>query len=194
MKTLLLTCFSFLFINVYCQEKGKPYYFKQVGWSINLPSAFKILDSTAEAVVNEKGKKVIESTLDTEVDFSSTVTLFSATLDVYNYLNATITPYNPAVDGDWNEISELIKQTVVEAFAQNMKDVSLDSSSSKVSIDGLAFDKFEVTARIDRKVIFTTVILSKLYNGYDFGISYLYMDDKTKKIIQDTLDGSKFKR
>ena len=194
MKCLLLTCFAFIVINVYCQDTGKPYYFKQVGWRIHLPYAFKILDSTAEAAVNEKGKKVIESTLDTEVDVSSTITLFSATLNVYNYLNATITPYNPSVDGDWNESSALMKNTVMEAFAQNMQDVKLDSSSSKVTIDGLSFDKFEVTAQIDGKVIFTTVILSKLYNGYDFGISYLYMDDKTKKMIQETLGSSNFKQ
>jgi hypothetical protein len=35
-------------------------------------------------------------------------------------------------------------------------------------------------------------LLSKLYEGYDLGISYLYTDEPTKKQIASTLDSFKF--
>jgi hypothetical protein len=194
MKTFLLAVFSLLTIEGFCQVKDRQFYFKQVGCAVALPAAFKILDSAAEAVINEKGKQVLESAMDGEVDLSSTITLFSATLDMYNYFNATLTPFDPDADGDWNENNGLVKKAVMEAFAQNMKDAKLDSSSSKTTIDGLSFDKFKVTASVAGKTLFTTVILSKLYKGYDFGISYLYMDEKTEKMILDILSGSTFKK
>jgi hypothetical protein len=194
MKTFLLAVFSLLTIEGFCQDKDRQFYFKEVGWAVALPAAFKVLDSAAEAAMNEKGKQVLESAVDGEVDLSSTITLFSATLDIYNYFNATLTPFDPDADGDWSENNAFVKKAVMEAFAQNIKDAKLDSSSSKTTIDGLSFDKFEVTASIGGKTLFTTVILSKFYKGYDFGISYLYMDEKTGKIIMDILSGSTFKK
>ncbi len=38
----------------------------------------------------------------------------------------------------------------------------------------------------------TMIILSKLYKGYDFGITYLYLDDETKMEIEKMLSESKF--
>ena len=64
MKNFLLIICVFIFVNAYGQNDGKSYFFKQVGWTVNLPPAFKILDSAANAEINEKGRKVMESALE----------------------------------------------------------------------------------------------------------------------------------
>lgn len=38
------------------------------------------------------------------------------------------------------------------------------------------------------------ILLTKLYKGYDFGITYLYLDDKTKEQIDTMLHRSKFQK
>lgn len=70
----------------------------------------------------------------------------------------------------------------------------MDTSSSKISIDGLFFRKFEVSLTLRQKKLFTMVILSTLYKGFDFGITYLYMNPETKNEIEVMLKHSKFKK
>jgi hypothetical protein len=74
-----------------------------------------------------------------------------------------------------------------------MPDAKLDSSSTKITIDGLEFDKFSVLIKV-KDLTLTVVLIGKLYKGYDFGISYLYMDEQTRDQIEASIRNSKFRK
>jgi len=193
------TLFKFIFVlwafnPCYAQETGKTFHFTEVGWTLILPSDFKIMDSAGSARLNNRGKKAMEEANNVTVDASATRDLIMANKAPSNYFNATITPFNPAVDGDYKTANQSVKEMMFTTFIQKMPDAKIDSSSASVSIDGLRFDQYHVSVFIKDKLNMNLYLLSKLYKGYDFSISYLYLDEKTKEQIGSILKGSKFSR
>jgi hypothetical protein len=184
---------ALLFLNTtFGQQSGKEYIFKGVGWKIFLPEGFNVIDSIDNTVRNERGKKAIENANDIKADISETITLISATKDTYNCFNSTITPFDLKKDGNWEETSQTVKDMVYITFVKKMPDAKVDSATTTEIIDGLSFNKFRVTVTINDKTLFNSFLLSKLYKGYDFGISYVYINEKTKEKIEEMLKNSKF--
>jgi hypothetical protein len=70
----------------------------------------------------------------------------------------------------------------------------LDTASSIEYIDGLAFDRFHIAVTLNKDVQFEMFLLSTLYRGYDFSITYLSMDSETKKQIELMLQSSRFNK
>jgi hypothetical protein len=53
------------------------------------------------------------------------------------------------------------------------------------------FNKFTVEVSIDERILFTTVLLARLHNGFDWGISYLYVTDNSRREIEAAIEKSK---
>jgi len=181
-RTFIFFCTLFVFKFSFAQQADRKYFFKEVGWTLIIPAEFKIADSTEDAAVGERGKKAIEETNDIKIDISQTKTLITVTKNTYNYFNCTITPFDPKTDGNYEATSQIVKDMLYK----------IDSISTQEKIDGLGFDKFRLTISLNDKILFNMFLLSKYYRGYDFGISYLYMDDKTKEQIESMLRNSRF--
>lgn len=175
------------------QDSTKRYTFKEIGWTITLPDGFTEMDQDENRKKIEKGKKIMEESNDIGVDVSKLKTLFSATKSPSEYFTATITPYVPEKDGDYAKGIKKVKELTYNTFKNQMPNVELDSFSLKMTIDGLTFDKFNVILKV-KDLNLTLVFISKLYKGYDFGISYLYLDEKTKEQIEASINGSKFRK
>jgi hypothetical protein len=126
------------------------------------------------------------------VDASTTRTLINAQKG-HNTFNATITPFDPKTDGDFATATQATKDILYKTFLDQMPDSKLDSSTSSVTIDGLQFDQYHITVTLKQKT-FDMVLLSKLYKGYDFGITYLYLDETSKKKIDAILASSQFQQ
>lgn len=191
----LITAFLLIFTLVSAaQDTTRTYTFKEVGWTVKLPAGFKELTAAEDAAKNQRGKEMMEDVADAKMDISEMKTLFAATKNTHNYINATITPYDLDKDGDWNASVEAVKELLYRTFEEKMPDAKLDSASSMVTIDGIQFDKFKVTVTLNNKMAFTMFMLAKFYKGYNFGITYLCLDDKTLRDVEAVLNGSKFKK
>ena len=198
---MLLIMKSFFIILAICghlslkaQDDGTKYYFKELGWSITLPNSFSITDSNIAKQYQQKGIALIEESNDVKMgDLNDLKDLITANKNKFNYFNATIRLYDLKKEGDYLEASDSVKRTVYRSFV-NLPKVDLDSFSNTEIIDNVSFDKFSVIISINKKKYMTMVLLAKLYKGYDFGITYLYLDDKTKMEIEKMLSDSKFNR
>lgn len=157
-----------------------------------LPIDFIVVDSADDVARNERGKKAIEEANSIKADISQTRTLISATKSKYNYFNSTITPFNPEKDGDYEASKKSIKNIMFTAFLNKMPDAKIDSSTTETIIDGLIFDKFNINVLLDNGFRLNIFLLSKYYKGYDLGISYLYLDEKTKEQIEFILQSCEF--
>ena len=179
--------------NICLGQQGRRLTFKEVGWTITLPPDFDIIDSAGNEAMNSKGKKAMEESNDVKIDISEMKTLICALKNKYNYFNATITPYDVTKEGDYGEAGRAVKDMLYKTFADKMPDAVIDSSSSATTIDGLSFDKFRIVLKVDDKLLFNMILLSKLYKKFDFGISYLYLDEPTKLEMENILNTSKFR-
>ena len=191
MKKILFLLAIFACFTSYAQEKGTKFYFKEIGWKVTLPNTFVMATEEENKNDMQRGVNLIENANDVVVeDLSDLKDLISATKGD-NYINATISPYHPETDGDYLENGEAVKQIIYRTF-ENMPNATLDSSSSKVVIDNLSFEKFSIKLTINKEPLLTMILISRLYKGYDFGITYLYQDENTKQEIEKMLSESKF--
>jgi hypothetical protein len=192
MRKFILILALFSIGRVSAQQTDKTYYFKELGWSIVLPSDFTVSDSADEAARLQRGKKAIEEANNVKADVSATRTLLGATKNKLNYFNVTVTPFDPQQDGDYLSAGQQVKDILYATFAEKAPDLKIDSSSTTVNIGGLSFDRFHLFLSMGDKGAFHMFMLSKLYKGYDFGICYLYLDEETKQQIETMLANSKF--
>jgi hypothetical protein len=174
------------------QETSKKYFFSEVGWTIVLPEGFETADSIDIAKDNQRGLKLIEESNNVTADLSELKTLISAKKDAYNYFNSTIRKFNAAEEGDYDSTTKMVKNMLYKTFLDNMPDARIDSVSTIEILDELSFDKFHVTITLKENIKLDMVLLSKNYKGYDFGISYLYLDNKSREQIESMLKNSKF--
>jgi hypothetical protein len=70
--------------------------------------------------------------------------------------------------------------------------LSPQTVSDPTKVGGLDFDRFRIPLAVKGKPAFIMYLLAKLYKGYDFGITYLYTDDRAKTQMENILAGSKF--
>lgn len=195
MRTFITTAVILLLSNhLLSQEIDKKYSFRQVGWTITLPNDFTVIDSHDNSIRMERGKRAIEDANDVKADISTTVTLISATKNTYNYFNSTITPFDSTIDGNYLALNKDLKNMVYKTMYEKMPEGKIDSTTTTQTIDGITFDKFSLNINIPGKTSFMMILLTKLYKGYDFGITYLFLDDKIRNQIDTMLKNSKFEK
>lgn len=197
MRPLYVTFFfTFVFLNCKGQTNTKPnskeYAFPQVGWRIDVPSSFTVMDSAQIEAMTNKGISAIENTYDTTLDFRATKTLISITKGQYNFLSSTITLFDPKQDGDWSEVNSLLKNVIVETFQSQAPAMKIDTSSSVEKIGGIEFQKFHVVTTYPNKMVMNTFMYSRLHKGFDYGINISYTDEKIGKELMAILATSKF--
>ena len=137
---------------------------------------------------------VIEDANNVKSEISKTITLISATKNKFNLFNSTIVPFDPNVVGNWNTLAKQRKDLMFTSFSANIPNSKIDSVSSSVFIDGVQFDKYKITVTVNNSVLFNSFLLSTIHKGYDFGITYVYVDKATKNEIETMLNKAKFNK
>ena len=166
--------------------------FPQVSWKIEIPSDFIVLDSAQINANNSRGATAVENTYNDKLDYSEMQTLVSLKKGELNTLTATIIPFDPAVDGDWNDEDVKVKSIIVETLESQAPGTSVDTSSHVEKIGGLEFRKFRVVATLPNEMVINMAIYSRLHMGYDFGITVTYSDEGIGKELAAILASSKF--
>jgi hypothetical protein len=192
MRTFTIICTLLVFTSSFSQQSDMKYTFREVGWTLVLPADFKVVDSAENAVMAERAKRIIEEANDIKPDFFQTRILISATKNTNNYFSSTIEFFNAEKDGEFDISNQITKDILYKSFSRRIPDAKIDSISTSENVAGLSFEKFHLTITIKDKILFNLCILSKYYQGYDFSITYQYMDDKTKEQIETMLNNSKF--
>ncbi|MEO6488442.1 MAG: hypothetical protein ABIO04_00760 [Ferruginibacter sp.] len=88
---------------------------------------------------------------------------------------------------DRSAVNRQRKELMYTSFATNIPKGKIDSVNSYQVIDGISFDKYKITVTVDQKVLFNSFLLTTIYKGYALGISYVCMDDKTRREIENML-------
>jgi hypothetical protein len=191
MKALLTLGFTLILASSFAQDTSRKYYFKEIGWAIELPQDFKVID-TKYAVNNglivPRGFEVASGV---KTDSNNSRILICATMGE-TFFFASIDSFKLTLDSWWAMVQQKLKEESYERIAKIAPTWKLDSGSTFVNIDGIAFDQFKVSATFNGMQYPNFVRLSKLYKGYYFTITYMYDDEIVRQEIETMLKNSKF--
>lgn len=175
----------------FSQDSTSKIFINEVDWSIAIPENFEIVDDSVQNNFNKKGAKLIGEANKVAINISTTKTLFSVH-NGRNMLYATITPFSEKKDGSYSNSNRSVKEMLYKTFLEKIPNAQVDSSTSTVTIDNLAFEKFTIKITVNHTPLINMCMIYRLRKGYDFSISYLYMNDWAKKAMEKVIFESKF--
>ena len=167
--------------------------FDTIGWTVNVPLEFEIMEIADEKELLSKGKKMIEETSEVVADMSKVINLFSSKNASMNYFAATIEPFGTDYT-EWLENNAFVKGLLMKSFQEKMPNASFDTLSSKATIDGIDFIKFSLIIKVKENFMMNWTSYWHLYKGFDFSINYVCTSDRWVKELDKCIIESKFKR
>ena len=174
--------------------EGNVYTSEEIGWTIEIPKGWTVIDKEKTKETNEKGLKALEETMGGESDYSGLKSLISLQKDQFNIFQSTSDPFKLEYEGEWEENNSALKEILYTTYLnQGMK---TDSSATTIEkIDGLEFHKYSFTIYSPKgEVILKQIMFSRLINGFDFGVNINYNNDKDRDELLKVFKNSKFKK
>jgi hypothetical protein len=190
---ILLSIASLFLTNSTYSQNSQEYLFDNIGWTITLPEDFALYDFIDESRDMQQSSGM-DDEYDASVDIFASQTMLLAIKDRFNYFNITIIPFDPEEDGSWEINMESGKQQAYKNMAKLISKDRLDTTSSIEYIDGIAFSKFHIAVRVDENLRLDMFLLSRYHDGFDFCITYLNIDEESRKQIEMMLHSSRFRK
>jgi hypothetical protein len=186
---------AFLMCSCNGSNKSKEYTFSSIGWTINVPYEFEIIDQKNLKEHNRKGRKLVQDAYETDADMMEQNTLIGFRKGEKNVFVCTTVPFDTVEDGSWTEHQQFLKEVMtktLEKSTQSKHNVVIDTLSSTEVIDGLQFEKFTLSMNVPGKELINMHLLNILRNGYDVGITLVYQKEKLGRQFYDILRTSRF--
>ncbi|RZL45640.1 MAG: hypothetical protein EOP00_17035 [Pedobacter sp.] len=174
--------------------EGNIYTSQEIGWTIEIPKGWTVINKDKTKETNEKGLKAIEETIDGQVDYSGLKNLISFQKNQFNIFQSTSEPFKLEYEGEWEENNAALKEIIYTTYLnQGMK---TDSSATTVEkIDALEFQRYSFTIYSPKgEVILKQIMFSRLVNGFNFGVNINYNNDKDRDELLTAFRNSKFKK
>ena len=163
-------------------------YFPEVGWSIAVPNKFQMLDSALARQMQMRGFKAISEAYNQPINAIPYTTLLAIRPSLTNYIDAVLNPFDPKVDGDWNESSSKVHQIVTYTFQQKAPEAKIDTATTQEKIGGINFKRFTLNLELPgNNGTLKMLMYTALIRGYDFAVNILYVT-KDEAIGKEFLD------
>jgi hypothetical protein len=174
--------------------EGSFYTSQEIGWTIEIPEGWTVVDMEKTKETEEKARKAVEETMDGEIDLSAFKKLISFQKDQFNCLQSSSEPFKLEYEGEWEENNAALKEVIYTTFLN--QGVKSDSSATTIEkIDGLEFQKYSFTIYSPKgEVILKQIMFSRLINGFDFCVNINYTNDKDRDELLKVFRNSKFKK
>lgn len=174
--------------------KNNIYTSEEIGWSIEIPEDWTVIDKEQTKANNERGLKAIEETIDGKIDYSELRNLIGFQKNQFNLFQSTSEPFVEEYDGEWEENNDALKEIIYMTYINN--GIKTDSSATTIEkINGLDFKKFSFTIYSPNdEVILEQIMYSRFIEGYDFSVNINYNNEKDKDVMMNAWKNSRFKK
>ncbi len=173
---------------------GNFYTSNDIGWTIEIPKGWKIVEKEKTQEMNERGFKALEETLENEIDYSGLKNLISFQKNQFNLFQSSSEPFDLEYEGEWDDNNAALKEIIYSTYEN--QGIKVDSSTTKIeNLDGLDFQTFSFTLYGSKgEVILKQIMYSRLINGFDFCVNINYNNDQDRDELLKVLRNSKFKK
>lgn len=166
----------------------------EIGWTIEIPKGWDIVEKEKTDEINEKGRKALEESVDEEIDMNGLKNLISFSKNQFNSFQSSSQTFKLEYEGEWEENNIALKKMVYTTFID--RGIKVDSTATTVeNIDGLDFQTYALTIYSPKgEVILHQLMYSRYINGNDFGVNLNYNNDKDGDVLLRAFRSSKFKK
>lgn len=167
---------------------------KELGWSMEIPEGWEIIDLKKTKESSERGSKAIEESTDTEVDYSNVRNLITFQKNDFNIFQSSSEPFKLEYEGEWEENTSDLKELIYETYKN--RGMKADSTATTIEkIDGLEFYKYSFIIYGPKgETILNQLIYSRLINGFAFSANINYNNEKDKNEMLSVFKKSKFNK
>ncbi len=174
-----------------CGQTNRTYQFKEIGWTITLPSDFTLDDSVTNAQNIAGGSKILEGA-GGKPDISKIENVLSATKGQVGSFTVTISKSTVTNFHYWDSIDNNVIKIFYKAMVNQAPTAKFDTLRTTDTIDGLRFKNFQMHIKVNENKTVHNYYITRLYDGYSIAINYYYIDDATGEEIKKMLTQSKF--
>jgi len=200
---LSLLCLFALFIS--CREvekknhdlgtvKENKYYVSEIGWSIDIPEGWKLMDTDKMKKMAEKGNKLIQDATDIEIDSDEIKYLITFKKNDQNLFQSILenVPLEAKLDYDAN--FKMVKELV--AFTYENQGITIDTSATSITkVSGVPFHYFEVKILKPEsdEILLNQKFFSRLYKDFQHSVIINYNDETYGQVMMEAFENSTFK-
>ncbi|KGK30671.1 hypothetical protein [Cellulophaga sp. E6(2014)] len=186
-----ITAFCFVSFLVYgCTTENKTFHAPEIGWTINLIDGWDIESARKVDQDIHEGLALIENSGESVYVSGKEIGLFVLRSDEITKFQATIIPFEETYENEWNDKYPQIKDVIYPIVAY--QGVQVDSTSSKETIDNIAFEVFNIKLSQNGSTLMEQNMYRTYIKGYDFIINMSHNSINDKKAMLATLRASKF--
>ena len=172
--------------------EGERYISQEIGWMLTIPKGWTIMSKDKMDGYTEKGMDAIREVAGT-IDYSGLKNLINFQKDQRNIFQSTSEPFKIEYEGEWEDNNEALKGLLHATFTN--QGIKIDTSSSSMIVDELEFESFHITFYTPKgEIVLYQDMYTRLINGFDFGVSLTYNNEKDKTTLMDVWQNSKFKK
>lgn len=200
-KILIYSCLAFsvsfiLGCNSPSTKEEKPtqesYTSKEIGWTVEIPTGYKLTSQTKMDADDQKGKEAIGKVYQGELKLDSLKHLISFMKNQFNSFDSTIEPYEEIEPGEYAENNVLIRKLVFDTY--HKQGIKIDTSSARLDLKGQIFNAFYIKIYgPNGEVALNQIMYSKMIKGYDFGVNINYNNEADKKVLVNAFMSSNFR-
>lgn len=174
--------------------EGNIYTSQEIGWTIEIPTGWTVMEKAKMKEMNEKGQKALEETIEGTIDYSGLKNLIAFQKNAFNIFQSSSEPFELEYEGEWEENNAAVKDLIYEAYLN--QGIKVDSTATKIeTIDGLDFHTYTFTIYDPKgNVILKQRMFSRLINGFDFGVNINYNNFRDGTELLNLFRKSKFKK
>ncbi|MEO8069116.1 MAG: hypothetical protein ABI599_15570 [Flavobacteriales bacterium] len=193
MKFLPATAALLLFVtcgSTAGEQKAGTYHSPEIGWTVRVPAGWTEMTKEEAAALIGSGLEAFEQT-NGELDVSGLKALLSLKRDPLNSFLSTI----ETLDSGQVEAYDAFQYTLHEMLYNTFSDqgIRVDTSSGTEVVQGMDFNIFNTTVHAPNgEVIMQQSMYSRMYKGYDFGVTLSYNDEAARDTMLAVLRGSRF--
>lgn len=174
--------------------EGRVYTSEEIGWTIEIPDGWSIVEKEQARQTTEKGLKALEETVEGDIDYSGLKNLIAFEKNKFNIFQSTSEPFELEYEGEWEVNNKALKEIIYETYED--RGMNPDSTATTIEkIDALDFQTYAFTIRSPQgEVILKQLMFSRLINGYDFGVNLNYNNDEDRDELLKAFRNSKFSK
>ena len=187
----LVLLIGFQSCNSQTKSNPKTVTIEEFNWTVTIPENFTAIEESEWNETEQKGQDAVEKTIGEEI-INQAVTLFTYKNGQFNNFEANWQPFDVEIDGEYLEACSEVNRILYQTFETQMPKAKLDSISSTKKINGLEFQRFDVTIDFPNGIKMKSISFSRLFNKKEFTTNITFVDEKIGKIMLDAFLNSKF--
>ncbi|HEY2582654.1 MAG TPA: hypothetical protein VGI43_12650 [Mucilaginibacter sp.] len=196
-KPLLSTIILLLlaqFSNAQTDTVKKEFYNAEFKWKIVIPGGFDTVSATQYSGLQKIGTEEMEKTADTKFE-NQIKRICAFKSDIFNYFEANEQPLDTIIDGNYLAHCKYSYNLIYDTYKRWVpNNATIDTTSSKIIVDGLDFECFKVLITMPNKMTINMLVYSKLFEKKEFTVVMVYVNkQKGEKLLAAWRD-SKFKK